>query len=966
MMEEAPPEMDAGGGGGGGDGMDFAVEDDGQGLADFSEEAYADFNEDPFAEGAIEESDAEMLDMAEELQNNDPFAEENEGEKELSEIEEMLGLDFKWQYIFAPWEAATDSEIEKNKVPEPTVIPSSGVATQAVAVDRSTPAQKAKMLRAQQKLAAVKGRYAPHAMSQQEIADEMSYAPTPSETFADRLALSKQAQSIEGEYAVSEDNKLVNLDDVADLLIDSWTQDITDTPADPMRRTASLHHGAAYLEERSYPRHGASSGQEGGIMFPREVIHVGEKNVDSYETGADILGAGPTKTIRALDRSAKKQQAVTPRAQFVKKSTAGGKQIVSLMTNKTKSHKKTIANARDVAKRAVSVGTKLGRAVAKGKVKPVSKTGATRVRGVDDEVFYGVIPAKKPSLFGKKAKGIRPKLAKRLSPAQLKKLSAITVKAGKDLAAYAAKHDKMLNAALKKENSAKEATRRKLGGKNLKATRVRGDEFDAEADEIIFGAEFDVCFGDVIEQAVADEMVNAIDDVAGDNGIVSYSDPQPIGTPAAPPSNPGYGASDPGAGYDVSTLDANDPNWGFGPMPTMESIGPPEFTPDPGLDVYWDTKGAGLPEGAIIAPSDKVSAKESVGSRDFFKRGEGLWWQGEHWNGRWGGWDGVLSDFGSSGADGGETEGSKRAWTWLTNKARAMADSPHAAINPKALVANLTVADLNEMSQAAGWGPLVSNPRGPDKGLRYDPAGDQWYWFWNAAPKDAQAPGEQLRLAQAINEWKMNVATAKTDAAAQAIQDQIDAEEARAIERQNMLEDAALARQQEQEAAQAMHDADVQALADEAAARQEQMVLDRDLQAEAALAEIERANRQQEFEQDMALEAALAPQDPATDGGQAADVAEQFVEETLSPEGDEGFEMEDLPIDNADHAAFDTGEFNLEEEMVLGYERTWEGGGRAYFRGDTAKHNGRNWIVVVDKTDQEPGGGWFSQDWQEV
>lgn len=72
----------------------------------------------------------------------------------------------------------------------------------------------------------------------------------------------------------------MTLDEAADIVL-GWQpgeggseSEILDDPADPARTLASRHMGAAHLQESTYPRGGASAGQEGGSMQPFEQIQV--------------------------------------------------------------------------------------------------------------------------------------------------------------------------------------------------------------------------------------------------------------------------------------------------------------------------------------------------------------------------------------------------------------------------------------------------------------------------------------------------------------------------------------------------------------------------------------------------------------------------------------------------------------------------------------------------------------------
>lgn len=73
--------------------------------------------------------------------------------------------------------------------------------------------------------------------------------------------------------------------------------EILDEPADPQRGMASKHSGAAYLQDVTYPRGGASSGQEGGVpMRPEETLEV-------YGSDDIVYGADKIRARRAQRRA---------------------------------------------------------------------------------------------------------------------------------------------------------------------------------------------------------------------------------------------------------------------------------------------------------------------------------------------------------------------------------------------------------------------------------------------------------------------------------------------------------------------------------------------------------------------------------------------------------------------------------------------------------------------------------------
>jgi hypothetical protein len=120
-----------------------------------------------------------------------------------------------------------------------------------------------------------------------------------------------------------------------------------------------------------------------------------------------------------------------------------------------------------------------------------------------------------------------------------------------------------------------------------------------------------------------------------------------------------------------------------------------------------------------------------------------------------------------------------------------------------------------------GWGPLIGRPDTEMAGARYHVPTKTWFWYYDTAPAPLlaklKAPGELLRFNQAIAEYKTALTAFKTEQAAQAAADQLEAEQAAALAKQTALEDAATARRQEQEAKESAHKAELQTKADEQA-----------------------------------------------------------------------------------------------------------------------------------------------------
>jgi hypothetical protein len=129
--------------------------------------------------------------------------------------------------------------------------------------------------------------------------------------------------------------------------------------------------------------------------------------------------------------------------------------------------------------------------------------------------------------------------------------------------------------------------------------------------------------------------------------------------------------------------------------------------------------------------------------------------------------------------------------------------------------------DLSAASMANGWGPLIGRHETDMSGARWHVPTKTWFWFYDTAPAPMvarlRAPDELLRFNQAIAEYKTALTAFKTEQAAEAAADQLEAEEAAALAKAQAAEDAALARRQEQETKESDHKAALQTKADEQA-----------------------------------------------------------------------------------------------------------------------------------------------------
>lgn len=811
------------GGGGGGEDTGEPVEQDAESeavarfrqsggewdpFAEESDESAASADPGADAEGAAPEESSES-DASEDAdtgdgdtessEDADPFVDnlatfEERRRAAASEDENQVLGSFEWYDIFNPAGAVIRTYAEQPTGETLSTTPS-GAAKQGA----PSPEAAQRLAAAHQRLAEAQRRMSAFRASQAQ-ASAPAPASAPVNDFAQRLAESRRRMGMDGDQEESVMGFDVN--EMADIVLEAYEEQITDAPPDPLRERASAHRGASYLSPH-YPPHGASSGQEGGSMRPEETIEVFGHY---HNAGLDVLGdgvpAGPRKKLTQKVAAVRKA-AVQPRANFVvRKAPLTGRKYTSLVLHGPKKgdHKTSIANATTAGKRAVSAGMKLKAAAAKArpstapskisaKAKPPAKS---TVHGLADLVFGAVLsPKQKPAA----PKGKGAPHAHYTTP-QLRQLADKVIKTGKDALAHAKNHQHLIDSNAAHLKAAAKANRSKtyLGGCD--------DAADYEATCTLLGA-----YCEVLGDAVTDP---------------SYADPY------ADPSMDTTDTSAPAAA-------AADPYYGLGPPPT---VAPPltpgvDFMPDPGPEIDQTpyssdpsrAPGAELPLGYVLYDGSHGFPGNSVGSfnryygasnnHDGFELNVGGWWGGAiHHGSGWAAWRGSSHD------------------TVEDNEARDLSENHRDPVQ------------LQATSIRYGWGPLVGNPDLQNVygkwtyGLRFDAGGNQWFWYRDKAPSWATAADDQAHLNQAILDYKANLASAAADAAAQAAADKLEADQAAALQKQQAAEDAANQRRMDQEQKEAQHQAELQAVADQAAAQQ-------------AAAEDERSARQAQSQVDV-------------------------------------------------------------------------------------------------------------------
>lgn len=135
-----------------------------------------------------------------------------------------------------------------------------------------------------------------------------------------------------------------------------------------------------------------------------------------------------------------------------------------------------------------------------------------------------------------------------------------------------------------------------------------------------------------------------------------------------------------------------------------------------------------------------------------------------------------------------------------------------------------TGAWMSANSLQYNWGPLIGNPLGNLRGLRYDVGGNRWFWFRDQAPPWSTQASDMQRLYDAIADYNTRLTAAQTDYTNQQMQDQLDAQDAKAQAKVQAANDLAntqtqtqidlqqQAAQQQQDAAQAQADIQQQQL----------------------------------------------------------------------------------------------------------------------------------------------------------
>lgn len=603
------------------------------------------------------------------------------------------------------------------------------------------------------------------------------------------------------------------IEETDDILLESYEDEISDALPDITRARASVHRGAAYLQEDDYPPGGASAGQDRAFDIvtegsAEEVMEAADDSMfifGSYGLGCDVLGAWPvarsagsvapvntSRVVRTLEsagaaptavkavnaaasKMTKAKVAVPQRAGIVKTKTPGGRTITSLRLNNANGRwdpNVAIKNAKDAAARAINVGKKLKAASAK-----LAKQTETKLHGAG--------PIGRP-----------PKV--KVTPAQLARLADRAIKAGQTLQKHTAQFQKGVQS--------NEARIRAGVSRVRTMTKMRGiDDDEALAD--LYGEHLDQLTKEIMAGAADLLMEEMVEEVFGQTGHGGQIDETgaPLNQNASADSSATGGAS---------PYDPADPTYGLGPPPTKA---PPlqegvDYVRDPGpqqdINVYSSdpsVPGVPLPMGAIIYDGTQPFPWQGVGSytRFYGKLPDGKQPDGGPYSGyQWGGGNPSIMD----------------GWyLWWASayhddvaidlRYKKEGEGEHKILG--------TGRARSDDSVKHGWGPLIGKPEGWTRGLRYDAGGNQWFWYYDQAPAWAKAAGEQLRLNQAILEYKAALTAAQAEAAAKALADQAEQKEYERQLKQQAKEDAEYQRQLERERQAAEQQAAIQALEQE-------------------------------------------------------------------------------------------------------------------------------------------------------
>lgn len=551
--------------------------------------------------------------------------------------------------------------------------------------------------------------------------------------------------------------------------------------------------------------------------------------------GYDLLGAGPLSFNTAMNRTTTgpKMSAGTTTRQALRNvsenpSLAQGLRQFQLAKSPLKSRPYTAAvRPRSAIRPTVATTLKNAKASAARAVS-IANTVDARVAAAAKKGIHGDDGGY--DLLGAVRRAAMRTAGPKVSPSQAKKLAG-------NLRANA---KRTLEAATKLEvTAAQRAAAIKAGkgkaGKTVSApTGVRGIIGDDPFDDTQGGASYDDIIGEGLLEVVGDSA-----EILGGRWLPSS--PQPGDTPGAvyfewegPPAEPdvpmpgdtgGTGGTTPGApgtppSYSDGRYPGPDTNYGLPQKPTKADataafMSPAEYESGPtGTDqekmLYVYTS---RPRGSIWYDYSRAPGDKDLGSYSYYTgygsdgqpaeggiwsepplQRPGVWWHQDGW---WSHWPAAS-----------------RSGDAIQNL-------------------NMSTAEAQAHADTKKWGPLVGNPGGFLKDLRYDRSNPQesagWFWHRDQAPQWAKDPEINVLWTQMLTDWQSDMDDAMANYLEQSTKDFNDAKTDNELARKRFLEDAETARQNDATAqANARADAETerQRVNTEAALAQQQAATD--------------------------------------------------------------------------------------------------------------------------------------------
>jgi hypothetical protein len=566
------------------------------------------------------------------------------------------------------------------------------------------------------------------------------------------------------------------------------------------------------------------AGGDNIVTYP-SALEVAEND---YVYGTYVLGA--TVDLLAQHRQALRN---SRRSGFVFKKTPNGRLYTSLVTARApRNSRASIANGRDVARRAQALGARF-------------KASLNKV------AIHGLVTPPRS--------GTKP----RYTVAQLKKMSDDLAKTGRELERLVEKHEKRIDAkdaSLASRQAKVKAALAKVRHTSLtlppkakpaagavkapsrtaaltSAVRLTGD-YDVQ----VLGPDFQILGPHDDDQILGPDfqILGAEDhvEVLGEAAIAEI-----LGAPTDPdPTRPGYlidGSPDPsyaeGGGEPASDGSTDSyasegpPSYGMGPAPTKapDLVEGTDYVKDPyfvaannettpfssvkEVDVGVPTQP--VPLGAVYFENQKPLPWQGVGSRTRFTRDAPADVTARE---NFAVASGGLARNGGWGASGFQLGGGNQSimdgWYlyWEGNQASApdlryKRDGQGGGIGGNY---SQSMAERVKRSMAFGWGPLVGNPGGDwTKNLHYDVGADKWFWYRNNAPDWATTADNAERLEKALLDWKTEWTRRKTEYDTQQVNDRLEAQEQERLAKEQAKYDADMERQRERDDAEAARQA---------------------------------------------------------------------------------------------------------------------------------------------------------------